>query len=188
MRIVGGTFRGKKIILPKDKSTRPLKDLVKESIFNIIIHSNKLSVKIENSEVLDVFSGVGSFGLECISRGAKKVTFIENYEKAIKILIQNLKNLKSKNNFKIIKKDIFNNFNFISLNQKFDIIFLDPPYKEKNIFPILNSIIISNILTSSGIIIIHRHKNEKDKFPEKIKLIEEKNYGLSKIIFFKQLN
>ena len=70
MRIISGYCKGKKIYLPKDKKTRPLRDIVKESIFNILNHSNNLSFRIEDSEVLDLFSGSGSFGLECISRGA----------------------------------------------------------------------------------------------------------------------
>ena len=68
-------FKGKKILEPKDKKQDHLKDLVKESIFNIIKHSNKFNIKFKNSNVLDLFSGVGSFGLECLSRGAKKVIF-----------------------------------------------------------------------------------------------------------------
>ena len=66
MRVISGNFKGKKILEPKDIKTRPLKDLTKESIFNIIKHSNKFKVSIENSVVLDLFSGVGSFGLECL--------------------------------------------------------------------------------------------------------------------------
>ena len=68
MRIISGNFKGKKILEPKDRATRPLKDLAKESIFNILIHSKKFNVEILNSKVLDLFSGVGSFGLECLSR------------------------------------------------------------------------------------------------------------------------
>ena len=75
MRIISGNLKGKKILLPKDKLTRPLKDLTKESIFNIIGHSNLLNVHLENANVLDLFSGIGSFGLECLSRGASFVTF-----------------------------------------------------------------------------------------------------------------
>ena len=81
MRIISGNFKGKTIFQPKDKSTRPLKDLTKESIFNIIEHSNLFNIKIEKSHILDLFSGVGSFGLECVSRGALSVTFFENYKK-----------------------------------------------------------------------------------------------------------
>ena len=76
MRIISGKLKGKKIFIPKDKKTRPLKDLTKESIFNIINHSNKFEINLNDSNVLDLFSGVGSFGIECLSRGAKKVIFV----------------------------------------------------------------------------------------------------------------
>ena len=87
MRVISGDFKGKKILEPKDLKTRPLKDLTKESIFNIIEHSNKFSIKLENSEILDLFSGTGSFGIECLSRGAKFVTFVENYKGILLSLI-----------------------------------------------------------------------------------------------------
>ena len=86
MRIISGNFKGKKILLPKDKLTRPLKDLTKESIFNILKHSKLLNVELESSNILDLFSGVGSFGLECLSRGAKNVTFLESYKEVLNIL------------------------------------------------------------------------------------------------------
>ena len=183
MRIISGSFRGKKILQPLDNFTRPLKDLTKESIFNVIKHSNKFNIDFEKSYILDLFSGVGSFGLECISRGAKFVTFIENYKEVLPILKKNLNSLKSVNNYKILEKDILNDLNFISLNQKFDLIFLDPPYKDKNLLIILNKIIESKILSNNGVIIIHRHKKELDEFPKNLKIIEEKKYGISKIIF-----
>ena len=93
MRIISGIFKGKKIEQPKDKLTRPLKDLTKESIFNIIKHSNLLKVKIENSKILDLFSGVGSFGLESLSRGASYIYFYENYQNVLKILKKNIENI-----------------------------------------------------------------------------------------------
>ena len=86
MRIISGIAKGKKIAIPMDKKTRPLKDRVRESIFNIIEHSNLFKLKFNQSTVLDLFSGVGSFGLEAISRGAKKVVFIENYNGVLPIL------------------------------------------------------------------------------------------------------
>ena len=95
MRIISGSFRGKNILEPKDNKTRPLKDLTKESIFNIIMHSNKFKISFTNSYVLDLFSGVGSFGIECLSRGVKKVIFIENYTGVIHILKKNLLALKT---------------------------------------------------------------------------------------------
>ena len=183
MRIISGSLKGKKILVPKDKKTRPLKDLTKESIFNIIYHSNKFRIDLNNAYILDLFSGVGSFGLECLSRGVKKVTFVENYKSVLKILEKNLDNLKKISNYEILKEDIYNENIFSNIQSKFDIIFLDPPYKDKNINKILDNICNSEILKNNGIIILHRHKNEKEILSRKFKKIEEKIYGISKIMF-----
>ena len=183
MRIISGLFKGKKIIEPKDLKTRPLKDLTKESIFNIISHSNRFKININKANILDIFSGVGSFGLECLSRGARYVTFIENYKNVLLILKKNLSNLKLTNNFKIYEKDAFELSTYKEINDKFDIIFLDPPYKEKNLDLVLKNILTQNILNNDGIIILHRHKKTNDIFPNKLKVVEEKKYGISKIIF-----
>ena len=183
MRVISGKFKGKRLLEPQNKLTRPLKDLTKESIFNIINHSNKFSVNIIEACVLDLFAGVGSFGIECLSQGAGHVTFIEKYEGVLPILKKNLNNLKSEINYEIIESDILNKFKFKSLKLRYDIIFLDPPYKEKALENILNSIIENRILNNNGIIIIHRHKKEIDEFPRNFQLIEEKKYGISKIIF-----
>ena len=183
MRVVGGKFKGKKLLEPQDKQTRPLKYLTKESVFNIINHSNKFSIDIKEAYVLDLFSGVGSFGIECLSHGASHVTFIEKYEGVLPILKKNLDNLKSEINYEIIESDILNKFKFKSLKLRYDIIFLDPPYKEKTLENTLNIIIENKTLKDKGIIIIHRHKNEIDKLPKNFRLIDEKKYGISKIIF-----
>ena len=183
MRVIGGRFKGKKLLEPKDKETRPLKDLTKESIFNIINHSNKFSIEIKKAYVLDLFSGVGSFGIECLSQGADHVTFIEKYDGVLPILKKNINNLKSEINYEIIENDILNNFEFKSLKLRYDIIFLDPPYEEKALKNILNTIIENKILKDNGVIIIHRHKKEIDEFPKNFQLIDEKKYGISKIIF-----
>ena len=183
MRIISGNSKGKRILEPKDLNTRPLKDITKESIFNIIIHSNKFNLRLENSNILDLFSGVGSFGLECLSRGSANVTFVENYDGVLSILKKNIINLNYQNNSLIIEKDIINYLNFKAFHKKFDIIFIDPPYKEKNLSVILSAIIEAQILNNEGIIIIHRHKKEKDNFPEKFEILEEKTYGISRVFF-----
>ena len=92
MRIISGLLKGKQITYLKSLTTRPLKDSVKENIFNILKHSNLISIDLNNSNILDLYSGIGSFGLECISRGAKKITFVEKDKNASKILIKNLDN------------------------------------------------------------------------------------------------
>ena len=183
MRIISGEYKGKKILLPKDKLTRPLKDLTKESIFNVIKHSKLLDINIENSNILDLFSGVGSFGLECLSRGAENVTFIENYKEVLIVLKKNIESLKKQNFSHILEKDIFAKNTLEALNNKFDIIFMDPPYKEKKLVDLLDTIIKLKLLKNNGIIIIHRHKKEEDEFPNQFNLIMKKKYGISKIIF-----
>ena len=183
MRIISGNFKGKKILLPKDKLTRPLKDLTKESIFNILKHSKLLNVELESSNILDLFSGVGSFGLECLSRGAKNVTFLESYADVLSVLKKNIDNLNQQNQTKVIEKDIFSANTLKLLNDKFDIIFMDPPYKEKKLPFLLNIITELELLNTNGIIIIHRHKKEEDDLPKEFNIIIEKNYGISKIIF-----
>ena len=183
MRIISGDYKGKKIIIPKDKLTRPLKDLTKESIFNIIKHSKLLDTKLENSKVLDLFSGVGSFGLECLSRGAANVTFLESYKDVLTVLKKNIDNLKQQHSSSVIEKDIFAENTLKILNNKFDIIFMDPPYKEKKLPNLLNTIIKLKLLKDKGIIIIHRHKKEEDIFPNEFNIIIKKNYGISRIIF-----
>ena len=93
MRIISGTFKGRKINYLKNTGTRPLKDAVKESIFNILKHSKLINITVLNSYILDLYSGTGSFGIECISRGAKEVTFVEKNVIAITLLKENLINL-----------------------------------------------------------------------------------------------
>ena len=130
MRIISGYLKGKKILQPSDKTTRPLKDITKEAIFNIITHSNKFSVELDNSKILDLFSGVGSFGVECLSRGAKYVTFVENYSKTLNILKQNIQNFELKDKCEIITDNIFDE-SFLHNSTTFDAIGFDVEYVMK---------------------------------------------------------
>ena len=116
MRIISGSNKGKKLIMPRDKTTRPLKDMAKESIFNILTHSNYINFHLKDSKVLDLFSGIGSFGLECLSRGSKFVFFLENYPPVLEILKINISNLNYENKSKVIEIDAFtiNNSIFIA--------------------------------------------------------------------------
>ena len=86
MRIIAGKYKGIKLYAPINKKTRPLKDMVRESIFNFLIHSNKISFELTRSNILDLYSGTGSFGLECLSRESNKVFFVEKEKEAINIL------------------------------------------------------------------------------------------------------
>ena len=181
MRIITGNFKGRKLLTPNDIKTRPLKDLTKESIFNILKHSNKFKVEIKNSVILDLFAGVGSFGIECLSNEAKYVTFVENYNGVLPILKKNLSNLKLDKKYEVIEQNIFTGLKLTKIN--YDIIFLDPPYKDKNISELIDKIFKINLLNKNGIIITHRSKNIKEKYSKNFHILEEKTYGISKISF-----
>ncbi len=181
MRIISGKFRGKNIEFIKSSITRPLKDSVKENIFNKLIHSKNFKVQLNLANILDLYSGVGSFGLECISRGAKKVTFLERDKNAQDVLKRNLFKLSIINQAKIITniKYLFSN----DLNEKYDIFFLDPPFLDKLFIENLKLIKDKKIFHQDHIVIIHREKNSKDQLNQFMEIVEEKNYGRSKIVF-----
>ena len=106
MRIIAGKLKGTTLYMPKDKHIRPLKDIVRESIFNLLTHSNKISLQLEQSNILDLYAGTGSFGLECLSRLANRVCFVENDKNAIEVLKKNIEKLKLKNKINIFSSDI----------------------------------------------------------------------------------
>ena len=187
MRIIGGNLKGKKLLIPLDKSTRPLRDMVRESIFNILIHSSKVSKNINNSKVLDLFSGTGSFGIECLSRGAQEVTFFENYSNSLKILKKNLFNLKLESKTKIYETNAYNLKESNLKNEIFDVIFLDPPFKDKEINILIDQIKILKIADINTLIIIHRNKKSMDDISKFLNVLDEKKYGLSKILFCKSI-
>ena len=182
MRVISGFLKGKKINYLKNINTRPLKDSVKESIFNILTHTKLRNLKIEGAKVLDLYSGIGSFGIECISRGAEEVTFIEKDIEASNILKRNLIKLSVLNKSKIINGKIENFLNK-NLKERFNIFFLDPPFKDNEFIKNLKMINQKGYYNKDHIIIIHRERKTQDNFEDLIELINIKEYGRSKIIF-----
>ena len=184
MRIISGKFRSTKLFIPLGKETRPLKDITKESIFNTLLHFKKFPFKFKNAIILDLYSGTGSFGLECLSRDANKVTFVENNKNALNILQKNIHKLNIEKKTSVIEYSVLNYLsNIDNFNFRVDLIFLDPPYKGKNIFELISNITKANILKKNGIIIIHRNKKSKDNYPNNFKILDIRKYGISKIIF-----
>ena len=181
MRIISGKLKGHSINFIKSLKTRPLKDSVKENIFNMMDHNKDLDVEIKLANVLDLYSGFGSFGLECISRGAKRVTFVEEDHNVIKTLKSNLSKLSIKSEAKIIQSKVeelnFNN------KEKYQIFFLDPPYKDASFLKNLNKIKDFKIFDKYHLVVIHREKDSIDLLQNLIHIKKEKIYGRSKIIF-----
>ena len=185
MRIIGGKFRNKKINFTKNIKTRPLKDSVRENIFNILIHSNIVDIDFESLNVLDLYAGSGSFGIECLSRGASNVIFVEKDLDALFNLKKNINNIDLSKNSKIIPKDISRFFDDIILehNKKFNIIFLDPPYKDKSFINCLKVIKKKDLLDKKHILIIHREVKSNDNLQKYLNIIESRVYGRSEIFF-----
>ena len=183
MRIISGFLKGKKMFFLKSLVTRPLRDFVKESTFNIIKHSNLIKFSLEHSNVLDLYSGVGSFGIECISRGVRNVTFVEKDKEALNALKNNIESLKIKTKSIVIESKIAS---FLSKNKKkikYEIIFFDPPFAESYFIEELKIIKKLDIYSTNHLIIIHREENTEDKLSELLNILMIKKYGRSKIIF-----
>ena len=183
MRIVSGFLKGKKIDFLKSATTRPLRDYIKENIFNIIKHSNLVNVELKNSNVLDLYSGVGSFGIECISRGASKSIFVENDNNALSILKKNLNNLNILDKSEVFNEKIISFLNKLNNKSKFEIIFFDPPFAENFFIKELKIIKDSTIYKKKHLIIIHRMEQSEDELKKIINILLIRTYGRSKIIF-----
>ena len=138
MRIVGGKYRHRNIIYPDDAThTRPTKDRVREAIFSAL-------GDISDMKVLDLYAGSGAMGIEALSRGAKHATFVDISPIAIKVIKDNLTNLKvDPNEYEVIKNKDINAINYLKEKGScFDLIILDPPYEEgqyEEIVDLLNS-------------------------------------------------
>ena len=189
MRIIAGKHKGCSLHFPKNKITRPLKDRARESIFNLLAHSSKMSFQFEKSNILDLYAGTGSFGLECLSRQAGRVCFVEKANDVRKILEKNIEKLKVTKNVEIFFDDIFDLMKKRNIfKSKFDLIFCDPPFKDLNIEKLIQLICNNKVLRKNGIIVLHRNKNTKEKLPDYFKIIDERIYGISKVPFGKLLS
>ena len=183
MRIISGFLKGKKIDFLKSSVTRPLRDFVKENIFNILNHSKLITIPLKNIKILDLYSGVGSFGVECVSRQIGETTFVERDKIALNVLKKNINKLNIENKTEVVESDVGS---FIEqTNKKFDIIFLDPPFAENFFINDLKKIKESKITNDNHLLIIHREKKSVDNLDDVLSIILAKSYGRSKILFGK---
>lgn len=185
MRIISGTARGTKLYTLEGEHTRPTLDRVKESLFNIIQND------IEDKVVLDLFSGSGAIGLEFASRGAREVYLNDNSKEALEIIKQNIEKTHLSEKIKLY------NLNYLKLIQNlnrsnFDIVYLDPPYKTDYIIRALKELLKFKIITEESLIIAETDDKEKilEQIQElkKFKILDERKYGRTYIIFLKIFN
>lgn len=180
LRVIAGKYKNFRLEEPNPLITRPTKDIAKGGVFSSLNN-------ISNYTFLDLFSGSGSIGIEALSRGCEYVVFNEINSQTYKILLKNIDKLNISEKYKCYKEDAFNLITLLSKNgNKFDVIYLDPPYSYKYSLDLINLIIQSNILNSNGIIIF-----ETDKVYDfnilidfKIKLFK---YGITNIYMLRSL-
>ena len=148
MRVISGKARGVNLKTPEGVLTRPTIDRVKEALFSII------NFDIPASNVLDLFGGTGQLGIEALSRGAKSAVFVDQREDACKLIKENLKRTKLEQDAKVVRMDYLDYLK--RCREKFDSIFLDPPYAEVFLENALKCITEIDILQSGGIIVAER--------------------------------
>lgn len=179
MRIVTGKVKGLKLKAPKGFSTRPTSDRVKESVFNVL---NGMINFSEVDSVLDVFAGTGSLGLEALSRGASSATFIDFA--TTEIISENVRRAKFENVTKILRGDFDKMLRKISQQQlKFDLIFIDPPYKKSLAETALELISELNLLNDNGLIVVE-HGADEILDTKNFDSIRKINYGRTTAVEF----
>jgi RNA methyltransferase, rsmD family len=178
MRVIGGKYRGKKLIPPKNDDIRPTTDKARESLFNM------LQYYIYGSSFLDLFSGSGAVSIEAISRGASLVTLVEKSRESIKTINANLNLIADeKSKAELINSDVIN---YLQISKgKFDIIFADPPYAYEKTNQIIELISTRKLLEDDGVVIIETDKKENLVIPNDMYIDKEKIYSISKFSIIK---
>ena len=171
MRVITGSARGRKLVTPANNDVRPTADSVKEAVFNIIRSD------VEGRKVLDLFAGTGQMGIEAISRGAASAVFVDNSLESLKLVKENLKLCGFSAD--VVRSDAVS---FLKRCEKFDVIFIDPPYDSNLYETVLESINSIDILNEGGIIIVEARREKL--LPEMIlpyRMLKEYRYGKVKI-------
>lgn len=176
MRIIAGKHRGRKLAEINVDGIRPTADRVKESLFNM------LAMRVADAVVLDLFCGSGNLGLECVSRGAQRVHFNDYSKNSLAVLNKNIAAMGEADKCKITNLDYLACLQ--SLNCKFDLIFLDPPYAMEYGLPALNKISERGLLNADGIAVYERDRPFEGQV-EGLTFFNERKYGKTYLSFFK---
>jgi len=181
MRIVGGKYRGKKIIPPLHEGTRPTSDRTRETLFNILLHNPLLGLMtLNNKTVLDVFAGTGALGLEAFSRGVQSVTFIENNRETLPTLYANIKSFQLPAAC-VLEQDARSLQE--NLGTPFELIFMDPPYRHDLILPALTHLKSKGWISKDAVILIELAKDESLELPPFLDMGVERISGAAKLLF-----
>ena len=188
MRIIGGKYKGLKLLPPDDTKIRPTSDRLKESLFSIIT-SNKYKINIDNCNVLDICSGTGSLGIESFSRGANAVYFVDKDHKSINLIYKNISKLnidtKFENKIKIIRDEATRALQ--NINEIFQIVLIDPPYNSNITEKCLFKLKELNLINQDSYIFTESSKTEDFNY-DGYEILDIKIYGNSKLTILKLLD
>ena len=188
MRVIGGKFKGLKLMPPNDLGIRPTSDRLKEALFSIL-DSKKYNINIHNSSVIDICSGTGALGIEALSRGAKEVCFIDKDIKSIRIIQKNTSKLninhEDKIFIKIIKDEVTKALQ--KIDSIYDIVLIDPPYNTNIINETLKDLKNYNLIKTHSYIFAESSNAEIFDF-NGYELLDTKKYGKSKLTILKLIN
>lgn len=177
MRIIAGKAGGLRLKSLKNRDVRPTLDRVKESMFSMI------AFYLPDTEVLDLFAGFGSLGIEALSRGAEKADFVEINKRHLKIIEDNLNKANLFEDAELYKSDVYD---YLKKCQKqYDLIFMDPPYERGMSKKTIDLIIKHNLLKTEGLIINEKSADEKTEEFEELSIIKNKKYGNSLLTIYK---
>lgn len=178
MRVISGSARSLKLKAPEGFDTRPTIDRIKESLFNMI------SDDLYDIDFLDIFSGSGGIGIEALSRGAKNAVFVDSSKESVDIINENLKFTRLFDKADVINADVFDAVSkFGREKRKFDIIFMDPPYKKGLVEEALATIFSADILKKDGFIIAEQSAEEPEISVDGFRIFKIKNYNKIKMTF-----
>ena len=183
MRIIAGKKRGTKLYTLEGLDTRPTLDRVKESVFNIIQNN------ITDSVFVDLFSGSGAIGLEALSRNAKKVYLCEKSKKAIKVIKQNIEKTNSEKQVILYEGD-YQEFINNNLQEKPDIIYIDPPYKTDLAYKSVKKLLERKLLGEKSLVIVETDEEERvvEQIDElEIEITDIRKYGRVHLIFLNKI-
>ncbi|MGE3800963.1 MAG: 16S rRNA (guanine(966)-N(2))-methyltransferase RsmD [Candidatus Kapaibacterium sp.] len=171
IRIIGGDLRGRRMSVPDLPGLRPTTDRVRESVFNILA----TRIDFEDCSVLDLFAGSGALGIEALSRGAKNVLFVEKNRRALSAIGENLKEFGVAERGELLSLDAMRFLEMNRKEEKFDLIFADPPYAA----PFFNNLLrtISPLLAEDGLLLLERSREIRIVDPPKLDLLLERTIG-----------
>jgi len=186
MRIVGGTFKGRALVTPDGRNTRPTSDRAREAIFNILAHA-EWAPNLEGARVMDVFAGSGALGFEALSRGAGFCLFVETDEAARGAIRDNVETFGLFGTTRVHRRDATQlGTRPGSQAEAFNLVFLDPPYRKGLGEKALDALISGNWLSENAIIVFERAADEDDFVTGVWQKINVKTYGAAQILFLQQ--